>query len=91
MRRFFCRSRRWRQGILFLLVAGKLLVPAFWRGRVHTVPLMFLVMALLSFASASFCSALLSRRVFAWVAGGILCFLSALILQAPIDRWFDNA
>ena len=66
--------------MLFLLMADWLYPPEAWRYRVTIVPFMFLVMALLGFASAVFCSALLPRPVTAWAAGGVLCFVTAMTL-----------
>jgi ABC-type transport system involved in multi-copper enzyme maturation permease subunit len=75
--------------ILFIVAAGKFYVPAAWRYRLHIVPLMFLVMGFLCFASCVFCSVTLSRPVSAWAAGGVLWFSLALLLQALFDRLFQ--
>jgi ABC-type transport system involved in multi-copper enzyme maturation permease subunit len=76
--------------LLYIVTVGKLYVPAAWHNRLYGVPLMFLVMGFLCFASAVFCSVILSRPVTAWAAAAVLWIVSALLLQAPIDHWFDN-
>ncbi|MGO8705216.1 MAG: ABC transporter permease subunit [Candidatus Brocadiia bacterium] len=75
--------------ILLFMASGEVYVPAAWRNRLHIVPLMFLVMGFLCFASCVFCSVMLSRPVSAWAAGGVLWLVSALLLQALFARLFQ--